>query len=164
MPGEVEERDLGWNQIKKQLAEMAKNPLAVDIGVLGQEAAEAHGNDGLNNVKLAQYHEFGGSNGNPPERSFLRSTMVKNSKKYINLVAKQSKKFYEAGVSPKDFLGLVGQRVAADVKLTIKKKIPPPLTEETMARKRKNSSTPLVDTSQLINSITYVVRKQSEGK
>jgi len=163
MAGElVEERDLGWNRIRRELAELAKNPLVVDVGILGQEATESHGDDGLNNVKLGTFHEFGGSNNRPPERSFLRSTMENKAQGYMNLLQKKAKRFYESGMSVKDFLGLVGQRVSADVKITIKKKIPPPLTDATI--ERKGSSVPLVDTGQLINSITYVVRKQSEGR
>jgi len=159
----VEERDLGWNRITREMAKIARDKLVVDIGVIGNEADEDHG-DGLTNVILATIHEFGGKKNHPPERSFLRSTMIKNGKRYMDLMRKGSKKFFESGVSGQDFLGLLGQRVVADVQRTIVKKIPPPLEDATIDRKGGNKSTPLIDTGQLKGSITYLVRKETEGK
>ena len=57
-------------------------------------------------------------------------------------------------------LGLLGARMSADMKMTIKNRIPPPLQPETI--RRKGSDVPLIDTGQLINSITWAVLTKGE--
>lgn len=54
---EVEERDVGWDEIKKILTENVRNSF-VKIGVVGKDAEAKH-EDGITNARLAAVHEFG---------------------------------------------------------------------------------------------------------
>ncbi len=154
----VIERDLGWKALRKQLE---REPHHVVIGVQGDDANRE--GEGIDNVGLATVHEFG--TGSVPERSFLRSTMTKNEKKYAALAARVAKGLVESRFDLVDGLSLLGEAVVSDVKGRIEKnQLGVPLSERTI--KRKGSSTPLIDTGQLKNSITYQVRRgvaPSEG-
>jgi hypothetical protein len=166
--GDVEEVDRGWNKIKGGLQKAAREQRVVDIGILGSEAASAHPTgEGLTNVEIGSIHEFGGENDRPPERSFLRSTMTKGRKKYERLIQRGMKLAYEGKLSVEDALGLAGAKAAADVDKAIRAGIAPPLAESTIIKKTiagKSGTTPLIDTGQLVGSITWIVRKANEGK
>lgn len=156
--GDVEEIDRGFNAIKKELAQIAKDQPVVDVGLLGEKASESHGE--ATNVMVGSWQEFGTKY--IPERSFLRSTFNQKRPEYDAMIAKEAKSVYENKGSVMDGLNRVGLKAANDVKATIRGNIPPPLADSTIAR--KGSSLPLVDTGQLINGISWVVRPASEGK
>lgn len=164
--GDVEEVDRGWAKIKAGVRK-ARN-MVVDVGILGTEAAAAHDTDsGLTNVQIGTIHEFGGTNDRPPERSFLRSTMAKGRTKYEALVQRATKLAYEGKIDMEKGLNLTGARIAADVDKAIRAGIAPPLADSTIIKKTvagKRGTTPLIDTGQLVGSITWIVRQAQKGK
>ncbi|AWK42600.1 hypothetical protein LGZ99_21770 [Photorhabdus temperata] len=93
---------------------------------------------------------------NIPERSFLRSTFNENKDKYANKLVKGIKSELKNDGDPQQALEKLGEMVARDVKRKIQAGIDPPLSQATI--KRKKSSKPLIDTGQLVQSITYEVR------
>lgn len=126
----------------------------VKVGVLGEGPKNRPRDAGPSNVELAIWHEYGTRTA--PERSFLRSTMKRNAVAYatflganIHLVIQQKRKLEQ-------LLNALGAKAAADVKNTIRLGIPPPNSPETI--RRKGSSKPLIDTGQLVNSITWIVQ------
>lgn len=133
----------------------------VKVGVMGQDSkksktrqADESNKRGPTNVELAIWHEYGTRTA--PERSFLRSTMKRNAVAYatflganIHLVIQKKRKLEQ-------LLNALGAKAAADVKNTIRQGIPPPNSPETI--RRKGSSKPLIDTGQLVNSITWIVQ------
>lgn len=141
----------GLSGIKKVLAEA--DGLSAEIGILGSGNVRV---GQTSNVEIGLIHEFGAPDAGIPERSFLRSTFDTRMPELKRLSNTLAKNVYDEG-SASDALGLMGAFLSAEVKKTIVNHIPPPLAQATIDR--KGSSTPLVDTGQLINSITWVVRK-----
>lgn len=194
------ERDLGMSHFLREAAKLRKKP-AVKAGVVQSRGSKLHVDPRTGKaVKTVAYiaacHEFGGENGVPPERSFMRSTKAKNESKYNAHIEKLGSQIFDAesGMTTERALGLIGQEYIADVKNTIRAGIAPPLKPSTIREKNAveigkagakvrglegklklskadkgalfkaqetvdsgGDSTPLIDTAQLINSLTYQV-------
>lgn len=103
--------------------------------------------DGKSNAQLLGYHQFGGPN--LPARRPL--DVLKTSQEFKNAVAR--------GVRVGD-LHLAGAAGAAIVQARIRAGLEPELAPGTMAKRKVNTSdpTPLIDTQQMINAITYEVK------
>jgi hypothetical protein len=151
----VRERDLGLQALLTKLK--ATKSIHVKVGVVGNEAAQAH--DGhLTNAQLAAIHEFGAPGANVPERSFIRSTVDAKRHEYTaSLIPSLLKSVVSSRISVFQAFELFGQRLAADIRARITQGdgIPPPLAAATIAA--KGSSRPLVDTGRLLAAITYKV-------
>lgn len=137
------------------------------VGIQGAEAREkkkvkdSQGNVTTSNesaVMVAAVHEFGSEDGTIPERSYLRSTVKEQNNKYLRLFSKVVNKGIRERREPE--FAKVGEQAVTDVKRKIRSRIPPALKAATIAR--KGSSSPLIDTGQLIGSITSVVRKKKK--
>lgn len=135
-------------------------PMVVTVGVQGEQAEEDH--DGISNVRLAGVHEFGAEietrfgTVKIPERSFIRATVDANDG-YKDLIRKLATRVASMKIGLPEALGILGEKVVSDMRTRIERGIPPPNAASTIAR--KGSSKPLIDTGQLKNSITYVVKK-----
>lgn len=149
----VIDRDLGWKRIKKNLAELAREP-AVAIGILAEEAPREDGK--LTNVDIGTFHEFGTEH--VPQRSFIRGTVDAKRAEINKFVSDQLGRVIEGKETVDTSLAKVGEKVRAEIKGRIRAGIQPQLKPATI--KGKGSSKPLVDTGQLLNSITYEVRKK----
>ncbi|MEY0282148.1 hypothetical protein AB7W07_19665 [Providencia rettgeri] len=125
----------------------------VVIGVPASTNADRK--DELSNATIAAAHEFGVL-GHIPERSFLRSTLNENKDNASRLLAKELKADIELGEFSDRPFAIVGEKLAGEVKRKIQAGINPPLDPKTV--KRKKSSKPLIDTGNLLQSITYEVR------
>lgn len=90
-----------------------------------------------------------------PERSFLRVTMKKNQKKYVDMIKRGLQKVLEGKASTDDIAKLLGQEAQFDVQDTIVEISDPP--NSAMTVERKKSSNPLVDTGHLRQSIRFEV-------
>ncbi len=110
---------------------------------------------------VAAVHEFG--NDHSPERSFLRRTFHEQKDRFAKAIAGASKRVVDGRVAPHAALGALGVLAATAVKNTIARgpHIPPPLKPETV--RRKKSRRPLVDTGQLLNSITWKIGRRGGG-
>ena len=125
----------------------------VAIGILAENDDRE---DGESNAEIGTWQEYGTEDGHIPERSFLRATMDENARIYGRLAKALYGRVLVGALSVRTALDLFGLRVVADVKRRIQRGIPPLLSLVTIARKK--SSKPLIDTGQLINSITHEVR------
>ena len=151
----VTDRDNGFEAFFEGLEDL--DSIRVKVGIQGSEAAEIRAG-GISMVRLGITHEFGAPRANIPQRSFLRSTGDANRAKYARL---QEGIVRRLGKNPKAIdvrreLFRLGEIVRADVIKTIKARIAPPLKAATIARK-KGDDIPLIETGQLINSISSVV-------
>ncbi len=141
----VEDKDRGWKRIKRELSIF--NELEIFVGFQGEDGEVA---------EIAAFNEFGTET--IPARPFLRLAIDTNKSQI-------GKAFDEAfnsivdrkatAIQAANRLGLFGVSI-------VKKQI---TTSTTWAEPnapatidRKGSSTPLVDTAQMLNSVTYVVR------
>lgn len=141
-----------WRELYSRLAD-AK----VDVGVLAEKGGLETTSDGITMVELAAIHEYGSPDAGIPERSFIRWTFNNpaNIKIMSDICAKLVKKFLR-GAKLETSLGLLGAWAVGAIKTTIRSRIPPPNAKSTIAR--KGSSTPLVDTGRLLNSLSWIIR------
>jgi hypothetical protein len=152
----IKDRDTGFNAFFQGIRQLGS--MRVKVGVQGREAAQVRPG-GLTMVGLATIHEFGAPTANIPQRSFLRSTADANRGTYARVLEGAVKKLVKKpqAFKAKAELFRLGERVRADVIKRIKAGIPPPNTPATIAGK-KGENVPLIDTGQLISSITSVVK------
>lgn len=125
----------------KQIQQTGK--LEVRVGILGNDDSE-----------LATYvraNEFGTSR--IPERSYLRSTMVKPSA--IKRIVQAGVALTKPGADTKTVLEVVGVVAVGEVQEQIRRGDYVPNAPSTIAR--KGSAKPLIDTGRLIQSIGYEV-------
>jgi hypothetical protein len=134
----------------------------VTIGIHGDGTAREE--DGESNPEIGARHEYGIG---VPERSFLRPSVQDGSLQDAaeDAVADVATGKRRARVAAER----VGIKAVADIKTRIQAGIAPPLSEATVASRKKkgahggglaslaDATTPLVDTGQLIQSIQYRV-------
>lgn len=156
----VRDVDHGYAEFKKRWKEVGD--LRVRVGVMGDTTKNARSDGPMTNVEIAAFMEFGTST--IPARSFLRSTLDKNAQEYRQLARALLGQVMQRKTTARQALDLLGMKAAADVKrgITEGEGIPPPLAASTIAR--KGSSRPLVDTGQLVASITWRVYSRGGGE
>jgi hypothetical protein len=120
----------------------------------------------IDNATLGFIHERGSPAQNIPKRPFLVPG-VENSRDqwqpYLRAAATAALRGDDTSMT--SALESAGAAARDAVKMRIIEKIPPPVTEQTVRRSRSagrragevSGATPLVDTAQLLNSITYAV-------
>lgn len=143
-------KDSGWSPKLKAL--FKKYDLTVGIHV----EDNGRNDQGLTNAQVGAFHEF--PNSRVPQRPFLRPTFDEKQNDYRKYLSRAYAQIAKRGGDPKTALELIGMRVASDVKNRIRDGIPPTLKASTV--KRKGSSTPLIDTGQMLNSIDFQVHEK----
>lgn len=144
MSTKVKDTDHGF----KKIIEGLKGPLAVSVGIQGDAGSDL--------VMIGAVQEFGSADGHIPERSFLRATIDQERDallgKFENLLraAAHGKQTTEQAI---DKFGLL---VVSAVRRRIRgRQTVGPMPQENAASTiaRKGSSTPLIDTGRLVQSI-----------
>jgi phage gpG-like protein len=138
------------NQRMQSFKQRLQNPNGVKVGV---PSGAGSYDDGTKIATIAATHEFGG--GNVPERSFLRVPLRANKKTYAKIIRNGVQDALAGQSSMVQVMNQVGARAAGDSQKAISKGIAPPNAESTV--EQKGSSTPLVDTGRLRQSITWVL-------
>lgn len=146
--------DRVWRKLKGRLDKLGRAGAHVRVGVFS--SAGAHGGSGVSLVEIAAAHEFGAPSANVPQRSFIRAGILENREELKRILAKLAKGVVQDRIRVDEALQQLGLWGANAVKRYVTgTNIPPPLAVATI--RRKGSSKPLVDTGQLVNSITWVV-------
>jgi hypothetical protein len=160
MPAKVEVIDLGWNRIKKEIALMDGSYTKIGFpenGIVKQTSKSSKKKDHITEmsdmVTIASVHEFGAPNRNIPERSFLRSTYDENIAKIKDIQEKELNKIIAGRTTVNMSLSKLGEWFTAKVKRKIRDIKTPPNKPATI--KRKGSSNPLIDTGQMIQTVTH---------
>lgn len=157
MSDNVKLDDSKWRRILKSV--LGYHEPHAKVGVLASSGAgDEHGDTGATNVEIAIFQELGTRF--IPARSFLWSTFYVHKVAELHaMVATLAKKVLIGELAMKRALQILGAWGANAVKNTITQSdIPPPLADSTIAR--KGSTKPLVDTGQLVGSISW---EYSEG-
>jgi hypothetical protein len=136
----------------------AANGLRLKVGMVGPKAGEKEEGSDLSLADLATIHEYGTEDGHIPERAPVRKTMIAMRDEMTVSMRKIAYGIYTGKADPRTALGLLGQKVAARIKLTITGGVQPGNAASTIARKK--SSKPLVDHGQLVNAYSYVVEQE----
>jgi len=152
-------RDRGLSRILRGLR--SQRAVLAQAGVQAGESQRAEGE--ISNVQLAVVHEFGSPIEQIPARSFMRSTVDEQSRKYFRLLLKGVRRTVDSrGRQPiETTMGQIAEVMAADIKKKIRSNVPPPLSPKYARRKQaagKGSNT-LFWSGQLLNSITPRVEK-----
>lgn len=113
--------------------------------------------DGVHIATIAAVHEFGSADGRVPERSFLRATLAQMRVLIFKLYKKRLPDVMEEKIGLKHVQSEVGELMVGAIVERISTSIPPPNAKKTIAKKK--SSTTLIDTGALRQSITYVLEK-----
>ena len=154
----VIDRDHGYAALFRRLATEQRGRV-VDVGVMGQEGAGIYEGTGLTVADVASFHEFGRG---VPERSFIRAYVDENRAKIEDRLRVMAKRVISGQLrSFEEGLELIGLRIQAEIQARIRGGISPGLSDATI--ESKGSSTPLIDTGQLLSSITYELRRIAEA-
>lgn len=139
-----------WRALRKRAVELAR--AYAKVGIVGTAATADHG--GSSNVEIAIAHELGTAT--IPRRSFIRQAMRQRPAEFRALAARLARAFIFGRMSVEQVMGLLGAWGAGAIKATITTTGTfAPLSPRTIAR--KGSSRPLVDTAQMLNSVSWIV-------
>lgn len=172
MPKGFIDKDMGMEEFLKQV-HRAKGKSYTKVGLPFENepidvSDEENGHKSqLELVQIAAVHEFGAPNRNIPERSFLRSTVDNKREEIDSILTTNYKRYQDGKISLRIALGQIGEYVTNQVQTTIRNRIPPELKPETIRRKTvqgKVGDVPLIDTGQLIQSISHVEVLQNDKK
>jgi phage gpG-like protein len=131
----------------------AKKGAVIKVGVFAD--ARARQGEGPTNAEVAAIHEFG--LGHVPERSFLRVTVEQHREEILRNIRTVGKGLFKSGEELRIGLERFGLWFVSKMQARIRAHISPALKQSTIDR--KGSSTPLIDSGQLLNSLTYKVGK-----
>lgn len=142
----------------------------------GELGSETRVQSAIGNAALAYIHENGSPAQNIPARPFFQPGVNESKDRWASYLEQAGAKAFEGNATAMDrALHAAGMTAVAAVKNRIAAGIPPPLAQSTVDARRKRSkgssyrrkaataadTTPLIDTGQMINSITYVIRKKT---
>ncbi len=158
----VKRIDRGLKKLTAAFKKLHNDKLHVKAGVLG-DSEKREGT--LTNGQLGLIHEFGTST--IPPRPFIRPAFEKHKAEYFKILQTLvAKKAYRGGADYARVLGIVGTKIAADMKkfVTTGPEIAPENAPSTKRRKEglrargnKASTRTLIDTGRMVASITHAV-------
>lgn len=148
----IRDTDRGLSRLTKALS---AKPLALVVGVQGQDAAKPHeSGEGITVGDVATWNELGLG---VPERSFLRDWADQHKEEIKEDLRKVQRKVLEGKLTPEQGLQLLGVKYRGQIQTRIANGIPPANAESTI--QRKGSSVPLIDTGQLRAAISYIIEQ-----
>ncbi len=146
---------IGGNKLGAKLKQIRER-LEKNKGVLiGLPAATGVYEDGAPIAVIAAVHEFGSADGHIPERSFLRVPLRQNVELFKKIWRAGIPKIVHDELTTHQMMSQLGARGAAVSQEAISEGIDPANAPMTIAL--KGSDTPLIDTGQLRQSITFIV-------
>lgn len=148
---EVKDTDMGFDDMVRGAESFLSQPY-IKVGVIGNAT---HG-DGLTVVDVATFHEFGTET--IPQRSFIRATVDEGLKSIQDEQDKIIDRVLFQGANFDKEAGKLGLAVQSKIQQKILSRIPPALKPATI--RAKGSDVPLVDTGQLVRSVSFEVGKE----
>lgn len=142
----------GGNRIYNKLDQLRRR-VSENSGVFVGVPSGKSGEDGTPLAVIAAANEFGTSR--IPERSFLRVPLRANQDDFAKVFRNQLPLVASGELTLFQLMSQLGARAVSVSQEAISSGIQPPNAQSTV--ERKGSSTPLVDTGRLRQSITYVV-------
>ncbi len=130
----------------------------VKAGILAKDGSNNH-SEGITVFQIGMIHEFGAPEKNIPRRSFIRVPIENNIKEITKLIENNHRLVSENSMSAEVALDRIGIKAQNTIKESFRKNDWKPNSRATV--KRKGSSRPLIDTGQLIGSISYIVEKEN---
>ena len=122
---------------------------------------------------VAAQNEYGNEEKNIPPRPFIRPTVASRTRVWKGYITRNSKKVVSGDLTVDQMMETLGLVVAGDIRKTITQIHAPPLSETTLAARRKIRNVtkeeaseelkkPLVFEAFLMNSVSYAVGDEGE--
>ncbi len=150
---ETQRIDKGIAAIERYLKTLRLKKAHVKAGFIG---SQPHEGTSLTVAQLGSIHEYG--LGNVPARPFMGPAFLKNRERYFEILVTAYQEALRTN-RPENFmrvLKLLGLKMSADIKaFIVSGEGMAPLAPSTI--KRKGSTKPLIDTAQMLNSISFEV-------
>jgi hypothetical protein len=142
-----------WDLFQKQIKEL--DGRGTSVGFQGTSSEEEYEDNDVTVLEVAVTHEFGTED--IPARPFLRETISREAKKIEERIAKELKQVAMGKQGWRKAYNRIGAFAASKIKNTIRrsKSWAEPLQQKTIDR--KGSSTPLIDSSQLLQSVSWAL-------
>lgn len=150
-------KDFDYKLINKLRKQLGQDNRVVKVGVPATAEPQP---DGTPMVLVAAVHEFGSPKNNIPERSFIRSAVNENHDEYVRLNKINFVALIKNKITVEIALSRLGEMAKSHMQQKIRKGDFVPLKESTI--KAKGSSAPLIDTGNLIQSITYALGTKND--
>lgn len=151
---------------KDRMADVLKSiqSLVKERTLVGIPASNAERRDGpINNAAIGYINEFGSPANNIPARPFLIPGVEAAQPQVVKQLRKGADQALDGKLDAADkALHRAGIVAVNAVRAKINEGVPPPLKPSTIAARERRGRTgtkPLIDTGQLRNSLTYVIRK-----
>lgn len=141
----------GWDKVKG--ASKALDALKIQAGIFREAGSPPEGPE-LPVAAVLFFHEYGHG---VPERSVIREGVRVRVRMIEEAYAKHTANVLAGKIGAIQAAGQIGELVAELFRKRIRDRIPPPLDPATI--RRKGSTMPLIDTGQLIQSLTSRVIK-----
>jgi hypothetical protein len=152
-----------YSDLKNQIA--ALKTTEVKVGLPGEKLHKApKGSKAKSTISVAMVgavHEFGAPDRGIPERPWLRPGIRSGQQSYIRLNRINIIKILRGHLSPMVALRQLGAMAQGFVQKYIRSGNFTPLKPATIAR--KGSSAPLIDTAQMIQSVTFEVAQKEKS-
>lgn len=137
----------------------------VAVGYPAEDDAEHEGHEGkksgITNAELAAIHDLGAPGANIDARPFLRQSVLNRREQYTKLLARELRLAFAGNQSVEDAFGKLALAAEAGVKLELTNPSPAfaAISAETIERRPKKSTKPLIDTGNLRAAAVGVVRE-----
>jgi hypothetical protein len=138
--------DKGW---KDAVSESKKLRKELHVGVQEEDAGDKYPDHDATVGQVAMWNEFGTQD--IPARSFLRDWADENAEKIAKQIGADYMRVLFADEDEEAALEKRGSEYSRQIVGRIKRRIPPPNSPKTLARKK--GTTPLIDTGLLVKSI-----------
>lgn len=151
--------DMGWNRAVREVLLADNSNVKVGFPEKGKlkNPQNAHSKDMSDMVTVAAVHEFGAPSKNIPVRSFMRSTFDENIENIKKIQEREYGKLLAGKSTVEMSLGRIGLWFKSKVQKKIRDLKEPGLKASTVAKRRKHSDNPLVDTGQMVQSVQHEV-------
>jgi hypothetical protein len=151
---------IGNQQVEEALKALAKKLEGATRVLVGVPEGAGVYEDGLTIATIAAVNNFGSADGKIPPRPFLAPAIEKGAPVYQRLAEVMIPKVLAGEMDMTMLLEQMGQLAEGHVKQEITDLDTPPNAQSTIDR--KGSSSPLIDTGALRQSIRYVIDDSGE--
>lgn len=141
-----------WDRLRDACRGLSREFVTVGLHSDAEPYERGQGQE-ANVAQIASFHEFGTAT--VPARPFMRTTSDGHREEYASMLDGLLEKVLFERMPPFQALSIVGLKVQADIRRTIREMTDPPLSPATI--RRKKSSALLIDTGHMIQSIIYKV-------
>lgn len=141
---------------RRAVREIGKGGRGIRVGILSAEGGKTK-SGGVTVAQVAEWAEFGVGQ---PRRSWLRDWIDGNEDRIFDRMTFEMLPVFLGEEDVETGLNRIGVWVVGELQANIRDRIPPPNAPSTVAQ--KGSDVPLINTGQLVSSISYQIETPAE--